>query len=72
MKFQSTLPAKGATLWSVFYYINRTGFNPRSPRRERPQHLGRLILLPLDVAAILLTFCVTHKFLSKTSIIFGC
>ena len=37
-QFQSTLPAKGATLSRSSWHTHPTSFNPRSPRRERRPH----------------------------------
>ena len=36
-KFQSTLPARGATTWGAKKYASQDDFNPRSPHGERRQ-----------------------------------
>ena len=38
-KFQSTLPARGATASSAIFRRSRWNFNPRSPHGERPERL---------------------------------
>ena len=39
IKFQSTLPAWGATLPNRIHHTGQTNFNPRSPHGERLHHL---------------------------------
>ena len=44
--FQSTLPTRGATAWRRFSVSSLSGFNPRSPRGERPIFVASCFVIP--------------------------
>ena len=50
--FQSTLPARGATVMLILYIVVMGYFNPRSPRGERPvNHAGGKIKSTISIHA---------------------
>ena len=42
IKFQSTLPSQGATVFPAVLMVGLYNFNPRSPHRERPENISSI------------------------------